>query len=469
MDKNQKIRSYMNIQEGIGFMAKIGDIKSRFMLDDHHKMERFCVLFVAFCVALASMFGICLKIHADNQKLHLSTTALYTSSSTFSLSNDVVNFEGIYRNSDYTKSFVLMKTETMQDLSIDANDYQIFMTTSDGKGVQGTPTAGIYVFGTTGYIGLYFANPAVFQPAMYNIVVRCNAVVPSDIESTAASNYNDISFQNFNQIQFFTNFAGSNAPTAEFLDNDEATVRDIYYELFLSGSAQSSKRSMSSSLAKMNSYMQRINEYRRRLETLNVEVPALPAAISGDYITTDPELTIDNPTDFDPSMLNSVDAFLSTEYNITVNTDAGDDSEFVTGDMLYLVTDYVFPGGYQYNYQDLDAVRGSLDSIVPMGLTYPEWKQMKSDEAEDYSDISLSFGTWYDKSGVVIDMSGTDVASSNVMTAINNYMDAVKQLYNLKRNYQTSMIFNAIEPEVSIETVASIFSISSTANTLITY
>lgn len=450
-------------------MAKIEDIREKLMLDDHHKMERFCAIFLFFVIVLGSMFGICLKIHADNQKLSLSTIALYTSSSKFSLSGDSIRFIQLYRNDDFSKAFIFGQINggNMSNISTNANDYQMYMTAVQDTEIKGSPVGGIYMFGNTGYIGLYFFNSEGFNPAVYDIVLRNTSMI-TEVDTSGATD----SYGMFNQCHLIANFAGSNGVVADFLNDDNPSLEDMYEELMFTNEIQSRKNQARDILVQMNRQMSLVNEYRDRLiNDHHVQVPALPAALAGDRITTDVEEVKDNPIVFDPDMLSSVDSVISTNYFTTVNLGSDGESGTVSNSDLYLVTDYVFPGGYQYNYQDIGLKAGMLDTYMPEGSSYTEWIASKEAESSNYADrVRLRFGDWYDENNEIIESAeGWNIQNQTVLTAISDYTNAVTELYNLKRKYQTSILPKIFEYEMQKNSVASIFSINSSAKTLLLY
>ena len=459
-------------------MPKIDNVRDKLMLDYHHKMERFCAIFLAFLVALMSIFFVCLKIHNDNQKLSLDTIALYTTSSEFSLSGDTVKFLNLYRSDDFSKIFILARIGdgNMSRISTNANDYQMYMTGAEGTKITGSPVGSIYMFGNTGYMGLYFFDSDGFKPAVYDIVLRNTSMI-TDVDTTNASD----SYSMFNQCHLTANFAGRKGVVADFLNSENPTLEDMYEELMFSNNLQTYKDKAANILKQINSQMALVNEYRNRLiNDQHIQVPALPAALAGDRVTTDVEETRDNPLMFDKSMLSSVDSIISTNYFTTVNLGTDDESSAGSSTDLYLVTDYVFPGGYQYNYQDIGIKANMIARYMPADAVYDTWIASKENEIDSYSDsVSLKFGDWYDENNQIVatykegylasNGSSWDVKNNNMMIAINDYTSAVTQLYTLKKNYQQNILPKIFASEMEKSSVSSIFSINSSDDTLLLY
>lgn len=453
----------MGIRKFIGMLA-----------GPHYKMERFCATFLAFTIALGGIFGISLKIHQDHKRLTLGTQAKYTSEAQFSLSQDTVEVVNIYRDTNFTKAFVLLKVGSMANLSTDAKDYKVFMTSYEKNNpLTCNPTAAIYMFGNTGYIGLYFADDAGFQPALYDIVVRNTKMLVQGDRNAAAYYFKDESYVNHNQMHLYANFAGSDALIAKFLDKPDPKVRDIYVELISEQSADMVRTELNTTLLDMNSKMALINEYSRRLNNNGISVPELPPSIAGDYITTEAELTAGNPETFSVSMLTQGTVVDSTTYNVTVDSEDEESYQsFVTGDTLYLVTDYVYPGGIQYNYQDVSLQDNILDTLKPETLTFEQWVASKKTETSQYygrGENDVVFSNWVYKTGATFQESQYDKTSQLIGPDIRIYEQAVRDLAQLKLKYQTQLLFNLLAEDASSRNIASVFSVRSDADTLTLY
>lgn len=461
----------------------MGDIlqklRSNPLMDSHHKMERFCVTVVALFLVLVLCWVNGAKIKADKEKLSIGQKAIYTSSGTFSLTKDVIRVKQLYRNSDYTKAFVLLKLEepqssygspTIYNLSTDVNDYKIYMTSANKTHIEGQPKATIYLFADTGYIGIYMVNSLGFNQALYDVIFRNTQYSKAGVRPSETGD----SFARFNQVEFFFNFAGTSAPIAEFLEKEDPTANEIYSELLLKDSATTAQQNITQSLINMNNYMQQINRLADRLRSYNINVPALPPAISGDYITTDVTKTKDNPMAFDYSMTSGIDSIISTQYNITVDTtDSASSTKYKDEDSLYLVTDYVFPGGYQYNHQNLSLTNGIIDTLMadsPDTVTFREFAEDKKLEAADYADdIKFSFDDWYYDSGVRFIVDTAKPEEVMIQNTIQQYENAVRNLYNQKKSYQTSQLASYLEYEYKARESSSVFSIRSDNDTLVMY
>ena len=200
-------------------------LSARLGLDEHHRMERFGIMFCAFVIIIGLLVAYSIKNHVDNQHVALTEQSKYTNNTIFSKTGETVQVVDVYRNDACTKAFVLLKVQDMDELSMETSDYKMYMTGYGGDKLTGSkPIAAIYVFGLQGYIGLYFSNPIGFDSQLYMVTLRnSNPMVPLDPNVTYGE-WGDQSFSVYNQCQLIANFAGTAAPVVDFLNKDSFTM-----------------------------------------------------------------------------------------------------------------------------------------------------------------------------------------------------------------------------------------------------
>lgn len=441
----------------------------------HYKMERFCVMFTALFLAMLIILLNCFRINYKNAQLNLGTKAVWTSSAQFSLSETYINVENVYRNSTFTKAFVLLKAEDngMRTLSTDAKDYQMFMTAAEKKSpLTCSPTGAIYVFGNTGMIGLYFADEKGFDPNLYDIVLRNTRMMVQPNTAKADAVFRDKSYVKNNQMHFYVNLAGSDAPIADFLEQDDPQVRDIYIDLVSTSKDAEIKQGLNEALLEMNVTMAQINEYANRLSnTYRLAVPALPVSIDGDYVTTQADLTAGNPNVFTSNMLRRTGTTaVYSPYTVTVDSsDATVYQDFVNGDDLYLVTDFVFPGGVQFDYQSASLREGIVEAFKDPALTYDQWLTHQRNEEAQYSraEVGANWGKWMYKDGKEFVGSSYDDTLHAISADISQYQAAVDKLVGLKSTYQKKQLYDLLALDTSSKSIAQMFSIRSDAETVV--
>lgn len=447
----------------------------RMLSGTHYKMERFCVMFTALFLTMIIILLNCFRINYKNAQLNLGTKAVWTNSAQFSLSETYVNVSNVYRNSTFTKAFVLLKAEDagMHTLSTDAKDYQMFMTAAEEKNpLTCDPTGAIYIFGNTGMIGLYFADENGFEPNLYDIVLRNTRMMVQPNTAKADATFRDKSYVKNNQMHFYVNLAGSDAPVAKFLEEENPEVRDIYIDLVSTSRDAEIKQGLNKTLLDMNVTMAQINEYANRLSnTYNLSVPALPVSIENDYVTDKPDLTAGNPNVFTSSMLRRTGTTaVYSPYSVTVDSsDATLYQEYVSGDDLYLVTNFVFPGGVQFDYQSASLREGIVDGFKDPALTYDQWLNHQRNEEAQYSraDVGANWGKWMYKDGKEFVGSSYDATLQAIEADIKQYQAAVDKLVGLKSDYQKRQLYELLALDTSSKSIAQMFSIRSDAETVI--
>lgn len=416
---------------------------SRFKLGPHNTMERFCATFIVFVLLLGAIFASAVHQKIQNSKITLTEQAIYGSGETmFSLTQDVVKIDGLWTNEGKTKAFILIHLPGgMTNLSTQAEDYQMLMTGVNAP-IKGTPAGSIYVFGSTGYIGLGFADAGGFEPAAYKITLR-NLSYMSDGDKDAALAAHDGkegSYLYRNELNIVANFAASGANTAKFYSKADYTATDIYTELVQSNLINAKIEECDTLVAKINTSMRKANEYARRLEDAGISMEGnLPAEIFGDAISI--EESTDSPRYFDPNyMLYSSTGKLNSADGWFTCVDTNKDTTFPEGSKLYYTTDYVFPGGLNYNYQNLKPDYDLMADIIPAGMTYPQFVESLSEQQTTYTvNTNVQFGNYVDtKNGTVFtkDQSNTDLVGENAKANISNYEGEISNIFSSKRDLQ---------------------------------
>ncbi len=428
-------------------------LTSTLHLGPHDTMERFCFMFMAFMLMFVLIVGSAVHQKYERSKVRLTEDAIYGGTEKmFSLTQDYLTIDGVWSNEGHTKAFVLLHIPGgMDNLSTQAADYQMLMTKADGKAMTDSPTGSIYVFGNTGYIGLGFTNTAGFQPDAYKVTFRNISFLSEGDEEAAKAMHDgqDGSYAHHNEFNFVVNFAATSAKTAKFYDKVDYTATDIYNELVQTQLIENKQAECDEAISSINTSMRKANEYARRLESAGVTMDYnLPAEIYGDGVSSEAS---ENAMYFDSSyMLYSDEGKLSSADGFFTCVDTSKKSEETEGQKLYLSTDYVFPGGLNYNYQTLDSSSNLLAEVLePTGMTYSELVTSLEEEATTYSvDTNLSFGEYVDtQNGTVFtkEQAGTDLVGEASKKDIQNLETELSNIYNQKRILQTRTLVELLK------------------------
>lgn len=442
----------------------------KFYLDRHHKMERFGVLFILFFVALAILFAVsCSKKHKDD-KFKVNDQAMYTTSASWSLTGQDVSVKNIYRNSDTTKVFVVLHMKSMDAFSTNANDYKVFILSEKETGkITHDISGSYYVFGDTGNIGILLSDARVFEKGLAHLIVRNESRIAS--QPDVYLEYDDArdSFQNFNQIEIVANLGGQDAIKAESLEATELNIADLYLECVVQDEREEYKTKLATTLNDINAQTSVMFENKRRLESYGFAVP-FPSCLNGDYITTDAGETTNNPMSFNASMLagNTSDV-INTVYNDYDNEGNSGVQWYTVGDDLYMATDFVFPGGCQFNYQNVGPMERYMDIVLPEGVSYNKWRSQKDAESQLYDEYKwfdsetkwILDGTEYNSSTF-----GSESLSSTYDKAISDYTRSVDSVITLKQDYQLKQLYDLLDFEHTIEYIPRITSVNNSKDVI---
>ena len=189
----------------------------RKVVGSHYAIERFGVLFLTlvFCMGLlvTSIFGKQMEYNSQA----LSGNAIYTRSFKMSQTQTAGSVLGVYTNEAHTKCLVLLKFADMSLLPVQADEYTMFLTGSGKEGTRNelkcSPSGMFYLFGSTGYAGIYLQDVNGFESQILMLYLRATSNFTGQ---TAVGNYTDKTFETYNQAAIYFNPGGSYATHANF-------------------------------------------------------------------------------------------------------------------------------------------------------------------------------------------------------------------------------------------------------------
>ena len=457
--------------------AKAKSVRAaRFKLGPHNTMERFCATFIAFVVLLGLIVTSAVHQKVENGKVTLTEQAIYgTGETQFSLTQDVVKIDGLWTNEGHTKALILIHLPGgMTNLSTQAGDYQMFMTGVNAD-LKCSPSGSIYVFGSTGYIGLGFTNSSGFDPAAYKITLRNISYMSEGDEEAAKAAHDgkEGSYMYHNELNIVANFAASGANTAKFYSKADYTATDIYNELVQSNLIAEKVSECDTLVADINTSMRKANEYARRLETAGITMESnLPAEIYGDSVSITESDSM--PIYFDSNyMLYASSGKLDSSNGWFTCLDITKATDFPEGSKLYYNTSYVFPGGLNYNYQDLTSESDLLSEVIPAGMTYVQFMDYLNEQQTTYTVSSTAkFGNYIDtRNGTTFskDQSNTDLVGDDAKTNIGNYEDAISNIFSKKRDLQITKLRDLLKIYYSSSSINDMTSVYMDSDALVMY
>ena len=398
----------------------------RWLVSSHYKMERFGITFLCLTLCMAILMGTIVKHKIDMDKVTLGTNVVYTGDFTMSLSQNRVQVVDIFSNQAQTKCFVLLKFPDMTKVVTDASQYRIFLTGTNMSAVQEAPlcnpTATIYMFGVTGYMGIYLVDMAGFQSQILDMVLRCNILtgaMPSEIPV-----YEDASFAKFDQGRMYFNPGASGFTTVDFLDNPSMSVGDIYDSVVVKTQESAIRERLTTDLDELRSLRSQIDEYARRVSDSGIIVPVEPLQIRGDTIET------------------------------------------LEDGRLELKTDYILQGGYDFDWYNGTVKSGYLDGVVGFGTTAARYI---SAQRKLVGSDKLDFGSirWLRADGTDF-YSASDTIKSQSYTQIDANIKSLQQMwqsyYDMKKQYQISDLEALLLLEMDSKDMSTNYTVNSTDN-----
>lgn len=269
------------------------ELKKKLYLDRHHKMERFSIVFLSLCALMIITLAGGFMSYVDNSKVTIADQAIYNDTFVTSLSAQEGHIVNVYTSKDKTRAFVLLKRENVGSMSTDANDYQVFVTygsqVGNPQGFRSVPAGAFYMFGSTGYYGVYLVDREGFRKQVLDIIIREDTEL-TDKQDEAISDYadDDASFSQFDQTRIYVNPGATKTQYAKVLDQEGApSVMDIYSQTVSRAAQAEIEKQLDEDLATMKKTLAQIDEYTRRLEREGVIVPEAPVYVGSDSITED--------------------------------------------------------------------------------------------------------------------------------------------------------------------------------------
>lgn len=363
--------------------TKLDEFKAKFKLGDHFKMERTMLMVGILTICL--LFTTTLSF-IDYSKLNtqmLSTRALYTKEFTFSKTDATGNVQQVFRSADGKKGFVLLKMQTMANMSTDAKTYEFFVTGFD-KELTFKPSGSIFIFGSTGYMGIQIHDMDPIPSEIVSIIIRANKDVSGNTVADDGSGKDGIeaSFTKFNQAQLYCNFGAEEAIVKESLNNELEPSAE-YRDLVSTYEDEEIKATINDKIATIGGLLERSEEYLTRLDNAGYNKPALPvfmrndevinltnagASLSisedGNVVEGDEEVVATENVAENGEVVDSEDVEEMSQAEVTPVPVAEDASDGHVSDKYELRTNYIMTGGVDLDYMNKTIYDGYLNQVV---------------------------------------------------------------------------------------------------------
>ena len=422
-------------------------IKNLLAAGKHRRIEQFAVMFVALAVALVGVTVGCFAQYMGKSNEDLETTAVWGGKFTTSRTDVTGNVTGVYTSKDKTQALVLLKFEDMSNMSVDADNYQVFLTNAqavgNGSELKTRPQGSIYMFGSSGYMGIYLYSTQGFQPQVLQVTVRCNQELKEsdDSESLKKDYASDESFAKHDQFTLMVNPGASETKSLDCLDKGAGqapTVKELYNQAVVKTEEADIHERLDDKLSEMKIALNKIDEYTNRLtNTDNMNVPEPPAAIKGDKIESKKD-------------------------------DNGKET-------LTLKPASVVPGGYDFDWRSRSVTDGWLDELIEKtdtpNMTYDQYFAEQNKAAKASKDSVTNFDiVWTFSDGAELASLNQESARyKQAQTDVNNLTSAWNEYYQAKVAYQRTLLGQLLELEAEASMVDSSASINTSKDVITCY
>lgn len=420
-------------------MGSFMDKMSNSFFGKHYRIERFGVMVISILLLMFVLGGVCLRTSMIKNKNTRAAQAIYTTAFATSRTGVTGTVVDIYKSEDGKGCMVMLKFDNISRVSADANNYQLFLTAASSAEIPGNPrhmtsapSGSIYMFGLTGYMGVYLYSETGFGDEVLDLVIRCNSeLVPVQKASTVSE---DASFDKFDQLRIYFNPSGTDATVASCLNDNNFTLFNVYAELICKTREREIHDLLDTDLANMYANLEAIKEYENRLNMLTT--------VDGYHV-----VALDRP-----------------EY---IKGDAIEKDE--NGDYVY-TCEMTAPRGLNFEWRNGSVIDGYLSALLPEGMSYSKWlsnlnKQEGRLVVPKSTDWYLSDGTsWadygaYDMTGSAADINATITA---LTTEYQNY-------FTNKQLYQVTHLRSLIDLESEARSVEMNYTINTSEDVLRLY
>lgn len=426
------------------------NVGKKLRLDSHHMIERFGVMvgILAVTGALLGVSGVGFSIEKNRKQL--GSQAVYTQTFKTSKTNIPGEVTGVYSSKDKSKAMVLLKFENVVQVAADAKDYQSFLTAANLSGGQelpkGSPKGSIYVFGTTGYIGVYLVNAGGFDSQVLNLTMRAKSelVVPNSVNSN--KDKIDSSFSNFDQWRVYFNPGASEAKHVDSLDGATPDPKQMFYEMVTVPKEDETRTLLDGDLKKMQTTLADVEEKTNRLNTTTVGNTGVKVVAPGAM---------------DPSRV---------PVQIAGDKVTGKEKTDKAASTLKLESKHTLSGGYDFDWRSGTVLKGYLDAMTPAGMDYVTFLSKKGSEPSESIDVSDRTMAWTLSDGQLLaNVNLSNPAYATVSENVKNLTAAYTAYFAAKQTYESNDLPKLLNLEVELRSVEANTTTNTDKNVLLIY
>ena len=412
--------------------------KLPWLFGTHYKIERFGVIFFLLLACLVSSFGFAQKQHMDAMAVQLGDQVMYTTAFQMSVSHAPCEVRDIRVSEDKTKCFIMLRWTDMTNVVTDASAYSLFLCGAGQDGdyeqILSRPVGTVYMFGATGYMGIYLVDTNGFPSQILSLTLRStnNFVAPNGAAPLADTYMNDASFLTSDQARIYFNPGGASSRTATCLEDGNMNAYNIYTSFFCEEKEEEIKANMDVALETMYEQVTVIdNVLRTQLGQVGLQTPNAPLSIS----------EVNNPI---------------APYNQLFDFDEENNP-------IDLITQQNLSRSVLFDWRNGDIHAGYQDEVLS---AYPEYDTLNDlVDGKTKMQESLSFSTsiqWYDTAGVMYtpSVNSVSVLDKNRSSVISSLTGAWQKYYEAKTKYQVTYPLELLSLERDARDTVALYTMS---------
>lgn len=261
---------------------RLAELRDRFKMGSHHKMERFGILLGATVVGLVLVTGASYSNYHAKMTNVETTTALVSTDFSFSKTGQGGKVVGVFGDEGHKDVFVLFQLDDPKSMSTAAKNYQVFITgEKENLEPEMIPTGEFALFGSTGYGYIRFEDKQGLENGALRVTIRANEKLAAD--NGPATETFDASDAKYDQGTFLVN-PGAKQLTPSTLALGESDPSKLYRALVGQAADDAVRVKITESTTKMASLLNRSKEYENRIRSAGYIPPAIPKFVQGDYV-----------------------------------------------------------------------------------------------------------------------------------------------------------------------------------------
>ena len=260
----------------------------KFKMGQHNVIERQLIILGVSVVLIVGGLGVSGSGMIQKNNKTLSTRAIYTQQSEYSKNSAVkAKVVSVNRSKDSKTVYLLFYFENPSDVSQDARNYKVFLSAYQ-QHLKTTPVGNMFVFGSTGYMGVRIHDEAGIPNQILDITIRSEkdlSVTKQENDQISMENGYGESFKKYNQIRFYANFGAKKATIVDLAS--DATPEEMYYTLVGRDEDKKLREEYDTEVKNMKTLLDRVEEYQTRIADRGYDVPELPEIFRDLKVTAD--------------------------------------------------------------------------------------------------------------------------------------------------------------------------------------